>query len=283
MGGIRTSESRTRVVEQTEEPASSFSHTQQVDKEWNAGLGTLSRLPLETRRKIYDLLLFDTCTVHTDYRSIRELIFINDRTLIINKYTDYELYEAGIFDFRFHNTNCKNQCCTSRSLRLQHPSSTLRNEYRDNFLASTCFNLDGPAKLGAFLISLTPREELQLRRLTLTISERRDMTQPRAPDGYAKYSQWQWICSEVPPNLTLVLIDAMSLEIPRHWMRFQLSSYDYECQPLNEVFMKLQCSLLTTEVICKEIKKRSPNAKFGVGLVNRDYSAFFHAVMAEYN
>lgn len=29
---------------------------------------------------------------------------------------------------------------TSRSLSLQHTSSTLRNEYRDNLLASTCFN-----------------------------------------------------------------------------------------------------------------------------------------------
>ena len=102
------------------------------------------------------------------------------------------------------------------------------------------------------------------------------MTEPRAPDGLAKYS-------EAPPNLTLVLIDAVSLEISRYWERFQLSNYDFEAQPLNEVFIKLQCSLLTTEVICREIKKRAPDAKFGVGFIDRDYSAFFRAVMAEYN
>ena len=44
-----------------------------MDKESDAGLGTLSYLPLETRRKIYDLLLFDTYTKNTKCRTIREL------------------------------------------------------------------------------------------------------------------------------------------------------------------------------------------------------------------
>ena len=43
-----------------------------MDKESNNGLGPLSYLPLETRRKIHDLLLFDTCTEQTKRRTIRE-------------------------------------------------------------------------------------------------------------------------------------------------------------------------------------------------------------------
>ena len=54
-----------------------FPHAQSMDKVSNAGLGTLSYLPLETRRKMYDLLLFDTFTEHTKRRTIRELLFIN--------------------------------------------------------------------------------------------------------------------------------------------------------------------------------------------------------------
>ena len=256
-----------------------------MEKEWNAGLGTLSHLPLEIRRKIYDVLLFDSCTVHNKYQSIRENMFVRDRELVldIDIFTEYNLWEAGLFDFRFYNTDCGNQCCTSRILRLQHTSATLRNEFRDNLLASTVFNCDGPTMLAELLLSLTPREELQLRRLRLTLTERRDSKEPRAPDGYAKYSQWQYICSEVPRNLTSVLIDAMSLEIPRHWERFKLPKYSWERQPPEEIYLKLQCALLTTDMICQEIKKRAPNAKFAGGLLYRDYSAIFQAVMEEYN
>ena len=73
----------------TEERPSSFSHTQHVDKEWNAGLRKLSHRLLQTRRKIYDLLLFDTCTVHTKYRTTRELVFIEERTMLIDQDTSY--------------------------------------------------------------------------------------------------------------------------------------------------------------------------------------------------
>ena len=52
-----------------------FPHTQPMQKESNAGLGTLRYLPLETRRKVCDLLLFDTCTEHTKRRTIREFLF----------------------------------------------------------------------------------------------------------------------------------------------------------------------------------------------------------------
>ena len=50
-----------------------------------------------------------------------------------------------------------------------------------------------------------------------------------------------------------------------------------------DVFLDVQCALLTTEVICKEIKARSPNARFELGLADITYEACFRAVMAEYN
>ena len=68
----------------------------------------------------------------------------------------HRLDPAGLIAIVWCSVACWSQCCTSRSLRLQHTSSTIRNEYRDNFLASTCFNLDGPAKSAIFLKSLTP-------------------------------------------------------------------------------------------------------------------------------
>ena len=253
-----------------------------MDKEWKAGLGSLSRLPLETRRKIYDFLMLDNCSEHF-HRTFHELRFKLHRILLIDEDTRYDRYEGGIFDYRLHNGDCGNQCHTSRSLRLQHTSSTLRNEYRDNLLASTCFNFISPAGAVGFLTSLTPHEKLQVRRLILNISERGDLAGPRANDGYDNYLQWKWICSALPPTLTSVVIDTMSREIPTHWMKIQHPNYDFEARPLIEVFVKLQCALLTVEMMCKEIKHRAPKAKFRLGLYDPNYSPFFYAVLAECN
>ena len=252
-----------------------------MDKEWNAGLGSFSRLPLEARRRIYDLLMRDDCSEHF-HRTFHELRFKDHRILLIDEDTRYDRYEARIYDYRLHNGDCGNQCHTSRSLRLQHTSSTLRNEYRDNLLASTCFNFMSPAGAVGFLTSLTPHEKLQVRRLTLNISERDYFAGPRANVGYDNYLQWKWVCSAVPPNLTSVTIDTMSRWIPMHWMKIHGPNFDLDTKPLIEVFVKLQCALLTVEMMCKEVKHRAPKAKFRLGLYDPNYSPFYHAVLAEY-
>lgn len=253
-----------------------------MDKEWKAGLGTLSRLPFEVRRKIYDFLMRDNCRKHF-HRTFYEIMFKSSRTLIIDGIVRYDRYEAKIFDYRLHNGDCGNQCCTSRSLRLQHTSSALRNEYRDNLLASTWFQFSTPAGAIGFMISLTPHEKLQVRRLTLNVSERRDLTAPGTNNGYDRYLQWKWVCSSLPPNLTSVVLDTSSRERFREYMRFKHPRDEFEDQPLIEVFRKLQCALLTTEVICRETKKTAPKAKIQLGLCHPNYIACFHAVMAEYN
>ena len=81
---------RTR-LQWTEERSSSFSHTQHVDKEWKAGLGTLSRVPLKIRRRIYDFLMLDNCSDHK-HRTLNELRFIRQRSLLIDEDTSYHYH-----------------------------------------------------------------------------------------------------------------------------------------------------------------------------------------------
>ena len=50
-----------------------------------------------------------------------------------------------------------------------------------------------------------------------------------------------------------------------------------------DVFLDVQCALLTMEVICKEIKTRALGARLKLGLSHITYEACFRAVMAEYN
>ena len=268
------------MLERTEEHSSSLSLTKHMDNEWKAGLGTLGRFPLEVRRRIYNFLMVEHCRKHI-HQTFHELRFKWDGILLIDEHTRYDRYEAGIFDFRLHNGDCGNQCCTSGSLRLQHTSSTLRNEYRDNLLASTRFNFIRPAGAVGFLTSLNPHDKLQIRRLILNIAEGRDLTSPRGNNAYDKYLQWKWICSAIPPTITLVVLDTMCNT--SRWMTFDHPGLGYEARPLMGVFMELQCALLTTEVICKEVKTRAPKAKFQLGLCHINYEACFHAVMEEYN
>ena len=259
-----------------------------MDKESNAGFGTLSYLALETRRMIYDFLLFDQCTEHTN-------IFTNASNhsgdpIEFYVWADLE-HEAGIFDFRFHNTNCGNQCCTSRSLRLQHTSSSLRNEYRDNLLASNCFKFYSPARLRGFLRSLTPHQQLQLRRLALSVSVQDNVAWPRAQYEYAKYLDWRWVSLQLPPTLTSVVIDVMSDEfcwaggcyegIPcnsRHNFEYNSAS--------NGKSKHLERELLSTDIICKGIKNRAPNAEISErisNLADAGHLAIFNAVLAGHN
>ena len=254
-----------------------------MDKEWNAGLGTFSHLPLEVRRRIYDCLMLDTCRPHFNRTYAEELYFKLMRTLVINENTRYDRYEAGIFDFKLHNGECGNQCSTSRSLRLQHSSSTLRNEYRDNLLSSTCFKFERPAAAVGFLTHLTPHDKLQLRRLALYISEGCGSTSPRGDHAYNRYLQWKWVCAAMPPTLTSITIDTMGMWLPREWMRVEHPRRDFPARPVMDVFLDVQCALLTTDVICKEIKARSSEAKFELGLSHITYEACFRAIMAEYN
>ena len=60
---------------------------------------------------------------------------------------------------------------------------------------------------------VTPHEELQLRCLSLYISEGHDNTSSRGGHTYNKYLQWKWVCAAIPPTLTSVVIDTMSMEI----------------------------------------------------------------------
>lgn len=274
---------KARVVERTDEHSSSLALTKHMDNEWNAGLGNLSRLPLEVRRRIYDCLMTDTCRPHFNRTVAEELYFKLMRTLVITEHTRYDRYEAGIFDFRLHNGDCGNQCSTSRSLRLQHTSSALRNEYRENLLSSTCFKFIRPATAVGFLTYLTAHDKLQLRRLALMISEGRDSTLPRGDDSYNQHVQWKWVCRVMPPTLTLITIDTMGMWTPPRWRRVEHPGQDFPPRQVMDVFLDLQCALLTTEVICKEIKARALKAKFELGPCHINYEACFRAVMAEYN
>ena len=285
--GRGSSECRARVVERTKERWSWFSHAQHLDEESNTRIGTLNYLPLETRRIIYDLLFFDQCTKH---------IGPTNASLGSGDPTEFHIlgnfeHEAGVFDFRLYNFYCTNQCCTSRSLRLQHTSLSLRKEYRDNLLASNCFNMDSPAKVRGFLRSLTPHQQLQLRRLTLTVSVQRGLPRSTAHYEYAKYLDWKRICSQLPPTLTSVVIEVMSLWFYDHiwgweskiaWVKFQQGPDSAS----NEDFKKLECELLTTDAICKGIKTHAPNASLSVrmnSLADPRYLAMFEAVIAEHN
>ena len=279
------------MIERTEERRSSFTHGQHMDKESNAGFGTLRYLPLETRRMIYDLLLFDQCTEHTKHPNIfSNATNHSGNPIEFYVWVDLE-HEAGIFDFRFHNTHCGNQCCTSRSLRLQHTSSCLRHEYRDNLLASNCIKFYSPARLRGFLRSLTPHQQLQLRRLALIVSVQDNVAGPRAQYEYAKYLDWRWVCLQLPPTLTSVVIDVMSDVVywaggrykGTPWCSEHNWKYDSTC---NGKSWHLRRELLTTDVICKGIKNRAPNAKISVRIsnpVDPGYLAIFNAVLAGHN
>ena len=59
---------------------------------------------------------------------------------------------------------------------------------------------------------VTPHEELQLRCLSLYISEGHGNTSSRGGHTYNKYLQWKWVCVAIPPTLTSVVIDTMSME-----------------------------------------------------------------------
>ena len=278
-------------MERTEERWSSFTHGQHMEKESNAGFGTLSYLPLETRRMIYDFLLFDQCTEHEHTNIFTNASNHSGDPIEFYVWADLE-HEAGIFDFRFHNTNCGNQCCTSRSLRLQHTSSSLRNEYRDNLLASNCFKFYSPARLRGFLRSLTPHQQLQLRRLALIVSVQYNVAGPRAQYEYAKYLDWRWVSLQLPPTLTSVVIDVMSDEffwaggcykgIP--W--YSGDNFEYDSAS-NGKSKHLERELLSTDIICKGIKDRAPNAEISVriseNLVDPRYLAIFNAVLAGHN
>ncbi len=272
-----------------------------MDKQSNARFGTLSYLPRETRRAIYDLLRFDQCTEHDPRFNRPDLLRFSQTFEQVMAYRNYssdptEYYisaysepQAGIFDFRFHNINCGNHCCTSRSLRLQHTSSSLRNEYRDDLLASSCFKLDHPAKVRRLLRSLAPHQELQLRRLTLNISVQDNLSGPTAHYEYAKYLGWRRICSQLPSTLTFVVLDAMNLNYHpevRHYGDLPFYQAPFTHPGSKQQLKKLGCELLAADVICKGIKNRAPNAKFSVRmwrLVDPWYSAIFNAVLAEYN
>ncbi len=237
---------------------------------------------------IYGLLLFDQCTEHTNAYAKAEDDSRDATEIYVSR--DFK-HEAGIFDFRFHNVNCVNQCCTSRSLRLQHTSSSLRNEYRDNLLASNCFKFYSPAKLRGFLRSLTPHQQLQLRRLILIVSVQWNVAGPRANYEYAKYLDWRGVCSRLPPTLTSVVIDTMSSEVfwsGGTWKDTPWYSKLYQESYIGptEGFKYLECELLTTDVICKGIKNRAPNAELSVRIsdpVDACYLPIFNAVLAEHH
>ena len=280
--GKVSSEFKARVVERTKERWSWFSYAQYMDKESNTRFGTLGYLPSELRRRIYDLLQFDHCTTEHDwylskYRSDPTEFYLST----------YFEHEAGIFDFRFNNGKCGNHCCTSRSLRLQHTSSSLRHEYRDNLLASGCFIARNPANVRGLLRSLTSHQQLQLRRLILNISVQLDLSGTIPHYEYVKYLDWRRICSHLPSTLTSVVLDAMNLNyVPIDWREFPLGEDLHTYLASKEILKKLECELLATDVICKGIKNRASNAKFSVrlpDLVDSWYSPFFDAVLAEYS
>ena len=227
--------------------------------------------------------MLDECRPHFNRIYAVELYFKDLRTLVINENTRYDRYEAGIFDYRLHNGACEKQCSTSGSLRLQHTSSTLRQEYRDQLLSSTTFKFERPAVVAGFLTSLTPREKSQLRLLSLNISDGYDDTTPRGVNAYNRYLGWKWVCGSLPPNLTSITIDTMRMWILRSWMRVGHPSRFFPARTVMDVFLDVQCMLLTIDAICKETKACSPNARFKLGLAYITYEACFRAVMAEYN
>ena len=71
--------------------------------------------------------------------------------------------------------------------------------------------------------------------------------------------------------------------LPEWWMRVGHPSRAFPARPVMDIFLDVQCALLTIEVICKEIKIRAPGARFKLGLSHITYEACFRAVMAEYN
>ena len=275
------------MIERTKERWSSFTHAQHLNEESNAGFGTLSCFPPEIRRKLYDLLLFDQCTEHINHYT-NASDHNGDPTEI--HVSPYRQHRAGIFDFRVQNVYCGNDCTTSRSLRLQHTSASLRNEYRDYLLASSCFKFSSPWKLRAFLRSLTPNQQLQIRHLSLIVSMPSYLVGPRANYEYSKYLNWRLVCSQLPTTLTSVVIEAMSSAV--YWAggrwkatRWILASGETIGSGSNEKLKCVECGLLITDAICKGVKNRAPDARLSVrtsGFGDAYYSALFYAVVAEH-
>ena len=274
-------------MERTKERWSSITDAQHLNKESNAGFGTLSCFPPKIRRKVYDLLLFDQCTEHLNHYTNASDHSSDPTEIHVSPYLEHG---AGIFDFRVQNVYCVNNCCTSRSLRLQHTSSSLRNEYRDNLLASGCFKFYTPTKLRDFLRSLTPNQQLQIRHLSFIVSMPSYLAGPRANYEYSKYLNWRLVCSQLPTTLTSVVIEAMSSAV--YWAGgrwkatpWSLASGQIIGSGANEKFKYVECGLLITDVICKEVKNRAPDARLSVrtsGFGDAYYSAIFNAVVAEH-
>ena len=120
---------------------------------------------------------------------------------------------AKIFDFRVPHVHCKLRSSTSRIRHLQQTSSSLRNEYRDNFLTSSCFRFRCPATLRAFLKLFTSHQQLQLRRLVFIVSIPNNLAGPRANYEYTTYLNWSLVCAQLPATLTFVVIEATSCEV----------------------------------------------------------------------
>ena len=179
-----------------------------MNKETNAGLGNLNFIPLEIRRMIYNLLLFDQCTEHLNAKASCH----SGSPTEVYIWADLE-NAANIFDFRVHNVHCKHRYSTSRIRHLQQASSSLRNESRDNFLTSSCFRFRCPATLRGFLKLLTSHQQLQLRRLVFIVSVPNKLAGLRANYQYTKYLHWNLVCSQIPTALTSVVIEAESSEV----------------------------------------------------------------------
>ena len=232
---------------------------------------------------IYNLLLFDQCTEHmkpnASYHS-------GDPTEF---YVWANLGNAAkIFGFRVHSVYCKLRCSTARIQHLQQTSSSLRNEYRDNLLTSSCFTFRCPANLREFLKLLTSHQQLQLRRLVFIVSVPNILAGPRANYEYTTYLDWSLICSQLPSTLTSVVIEATSCEV---YLAVARRKYPTPGQILGSAssgkFKYVEYELLTTDVICKGVRKRAPNAELSVittdfGDDDAGYLAMFNAVVARY-
>ena len=244
-----------------------FDKANKDDKDAGTRLGTLRLLPYEIRQQIFQIVLEDYFDAVEEQLEQKLSIFNEDKYECVGRLDTSMLkieYEGlhccckrdkapSVFDLRSYFSIWPAIERQPMSLRLASPS--IQREFDSIFLARSTFEFTCPLTLHRFLDQLSPSQQRQLKRLSLSMFEYwvcRSDSMPRR----RRRDQWIAACQRLPPGLKSVEMQPpLKLsDIPVFWTNRSTAFYSGQAGLVNRLAMEL------LEVPCRKISRASPRA-----------------------